>query len=101
MEAYEWAVIGAGPAGIATLGKLLDYGVDKRKIVWIDPEFTVGDFGAKWGQVSSNTKVSRFQGYMRECRSFDYGKHENSFALSTMDPGETCTLERSPSHCSA
>jgi Pyridine nucleotide-disulphide oxidoreductase len=94
MEVYEWAVIGAGPAGIAALGKLLDNGVDSGKIAWIDPNFTVGDFGAKWGQVSSNTKVHRFQSYARGCRSFDYERYEDSFALSTIDPDETCTLQQ-------
>jgi hypothetical protein len=94
MGVYEWAVIGAGPAGIAALGKLLDNGVDRGKVAWIDPRFTVGDFGARWGQVSSNTKVHRFQAYMRGCRSFDYERHQGSFALSTLDPEETCTLQQ-------
>ena len=35
---YAWAVIGAGPAGIAAVGKLLDHGVADKDIVWIDPD---------------------------------------------------------------
>ncbi len=93
-EVYDWAVVGAGPAGIAVIGKLLDNGVDGGKVVWIDPKFTVGDFGARWGRVSSNTKVRRFQAYLRDCKSFGYQAYENSFALSTMDPDETCMLQQ-------
>lgn len=92
-EVYDWAVVGAGPAGIAVVGKLLDNGVEGRRIAWIDPKFAVGDFGAKWDQVSSNTKVHRFQRYLRECKSFDIGAYESSFALSSMNPDEVCTLQ--------
>ncbi len=92
-EVYEWAVIGAGPAGIAVIGKLLDNGVGNGKIAWIDPEFAVGDLGAKWAQVSSNTKVHRFQRYLRECKSFGYEAYEDSLTLSTIDPDETCLLQ--------
>ncbi|WP_119344801.1 hypothetical protein [Facilibium subflavum] len=52
---HKWAVVGAGPAGILSLGMLLDKDVDADEIIWIDPEFKVGDFGQKWTQVSSNT----------------------------------------------
>lgn len=57
---FKWAVIGAGPAGIAAVGKLIDAGINPKEIVWIDPEFKVGDFGTHWRNVSSNTKVGLF-----------------------------------------
>jgi cation diffusion facilitator CzcD-associated flavoprotein CzcO len=44
---FKWAIVGAGPAGIATVGLLLDNKVDARDILWIDPDFKVGDFGQK------------------------------------------------------
>lgn len=93
-EIYDWAVVGAGPAGITVIGKLLDAGVNGGKVVWIDPKFAVGDFGAKWGQVSSNTKVHLFRRYLKGCRSFGYEAYESSFALSTMESDETCTLHQ-------
>ena len=38
-------IIGAGPAGMATLGLLLDNGVKTSDVLWVDPLFEVGDFG--------------------------------------------------------
>lgn len=29
---FDWAVIGAGPAGIAAVGKLIDHQVDPKKL---------------------------------------------------------------------
>ena len=57
---FQWAVIGAGPAGIAAIGKLLDNDIDPAHIAWIDPAFCVGDFGTEWKNVSSNTRVKLF-----------------------------------------
>ena len=37
---YNATVIGAGPAGLAVIGKLLDEGLDS--ILWIDPNFNAG-----------------------------------------------------------
>ena len=54
---FSWGVIGAGPAGIATVGKLLDKGIPAHDILWVDPYFQVGDFGRLWSQVSSNTRA--------------------------------------------
>ena len=48
MTQYSWTVIGAGPAGIAAVGRLLDHGIVGEQIAWIDPEFGAGDFGTKW-----------------------------------------------------
>lgn len=42
-DQYEWVVIGAGPGGIACIGKLLDAGISAADIAWIDPQFNVGD----------------------------------------------------------
>ncbi len=32
---FEWCVIGAGPAGIAAVGKLLDHDILAQKILWL------------------------------------------------------------------
>ena len=61
---YHWTVIGAGPAGIATVGKLLDSGIDAKQLLWIDPDFQVGEFGKLWSGVSSNTKANLFTKFL-------------------------------------
>ena len=40
----NWAVIGAGPAGIAAVGQLIDKGVSGEQILWIDPKFKVAPY---------------------------------------------------------
>lgn len=90
---YQWAVVGAGPAGIAAVGKLLDAGITKEQIAWIDPAFNVGDLGAKWRDVSSNTKVDLFIKFLHACRSFNYIERTENFALHDIDPDKTCYLK--------
>lgn len=89
---YEWTVIGAGPAGIATVGKLLDNGVSPEAILWIDPAFKVGDLGGKWSDVPGNTKIHRYLDFLSSCRSFDYDKMGAGFEIFSRDPEEACTL---------
>ena len=69
---FEWTVIGAGPAGMAAVGRLIDAGVNSKRIAWIDPHFTVGDFGTKWRGVSSNTRAGLFVKFLHECKAFRY-----------------------------
>ena len=87
---FNWSVIGAGPAGIAAIGKLLDSGIEPQKIAWIDPEFKVGDFGTHWRGVSSNTKVGLFLKFLKECPSFEYGSQD--FSINKINPNVTCLL---------
>lgn len=89
---YDWAVIGAGPAGIATIGKLIEHGIDPQKIAWVDPQFKVGDFGTKWRNVSSNTKVDLFLKFLNACSAFNYSNCKNDFPLHSLDPEKTCDL---------
>lgn len=88
-----WMVIGAGPAGIAAVGKLIDGGVPPEKIGWMDPHFRVGDLGGKWGSVSSNTKVQLFHQFLEDCKAFDYRNCSKKFALDQLDPNDTCLLK--------
>src|SRR6188474_862583 len=83
---FNWAVIGAGPAGIAAIGKLIDHGIDPKTIAWIDPEFKVGDFGTKWHNVYSNTKVKLFTRFYQACKAFDYFENSNQFDIQQTDP---------------
>jgi malic enzyme len=90
---YEWAVIGAGPAGIGAVGKLIDNGVNAHNIAWIDPKFSVGDFGSKWANVSSNTKVDLFIKFLNASTAFEYQNCKQEFALQKLDPEQTCLLK--------
>ncbi len=92
MTAYAWAVIGAGPAGIMAVGKLIDQGVDAQSIVWIDPEFKVGDLGKYWMNVSSNTKAGLFTASLQATQSFDYDANCTGCSLESLDPDDTCQL---------
>src|SRR5260221_602960 len=90
---YDWTVIGAGPAGIAAIGQLIDHQVNPEKIVWIDPSFTIGDFGTKWRKVPSNTKVTTFLQFLNTCKAFRYRDCPQTFAIHAIDPEETCQLQ--------
>jgi len=92
-RSLDWIVIGAGPAGIAAVGKLIDTGIDPKKIGWIDPYFEVGDLGRKWHSVPSNTKVSLFFKFIQACSSFDFDRRPSKFHLETIDPQDTCLLQ--------
>lgn len=86
----QWAIVGAGPAGIAAIGKLLDSGVKAGDIVWIDPDFSVGDFGTKWRNVDSNTKAVFFTKFLLQCQAFQID--QQAFPLFALDPEKTCKL---------
>jgi cation diffusion facilitator CzcD-associated flavoprotein CzcO len=89
--AYGWTVIGAGPAGIAAIGKLLDQGITPEEIAWIDPAFAAGDLGGKWRSVSSNTQVGVFLSYLNDSPAFRFSAAP-PMPLREVDPEETCAL---------
>ncbi|MFI4962723.1 MAG: FAD-dependent oxidoreductase [Legionellales bacterium] len=89
---HEWAVVGAGPAGIAAVGLLLDKGISAKEILWVDPHFKVGDLGMFWSQVSSNTKVAFFNDFLNAVNSFAYNTSPDIFKIKHLDPEKTCTL---------
>jgi hypothetical protein len=90
---YQWAVVGAGPAGIAAVGKLLDDGILPEHILWCDPHFTVGDLGLYWQNVSSNTKAKLFLDFLYAIRSFNYQNTPIDFQLNHLPVNETCKLQ--------
>jgi cation diffusion facilitator CzcD-associated flavoprotein CzcO len=91
MTSCEWAVIGAGPAGIAAVGRLLDGGIAAEEISWIDPYFAAGDLGRKWRAVSSNTQVSLFLTFFKNSPAFRFSEGPR-FALEDVAPEGTCRL---------
>lgn len=88
---FAWTVIGAGPAGIAAVGRLLDHGIPAERIAWIDPDFAAGDLGNKWRRVSSNTIASTFLEYLNGSSAFRFSEAPSS-QLGEVDPQETCAL---------
>lgn len=92
IKPFQWAVVGAGPAGIASVGKLLDHGITPSDILWIDPSFTVGDLGKYWFNVSSNTKVKLFTNFLQEAKAFTYQNAPVDFKLNHLPPNDTCLL---------
>jgi cation diffusion facilitator CzcD-associated flavoprotein CzcO len=91
MTSYQWAVIGAGPAGIAAVGRLLDNGIAAEKIAWLDPAFAAGDLGQKWRAVPSNTQIALFLSFLNGSPAFRFS-NAPPFALAELDPDETCPL---------
>jgi cation diffusion facilitator CzcD-associated flavoprotein CzcO len=91
MPTYAWTVIGAGPAGIAAVGRLLDHGIAPDKIGWIDPAFAAGELGQKWRSVSSNTIVGTFLSFLNGSAAFRFSEAP-PMPLREIDPGETCAL---------
>jgi hypothetical protein len=65
-----WTIVGAGPAGIAVLGLLLDLGVAPDKIAWIDPEFDVGRLGQYYYTVPGNATTKMYIEYLSACQAF-------------------------------
>lgn len=50
-------VVGAGPAGIAVMGNLLELGLNK--IAWVDPSFDGGRVNRKYREVPRSDKGKR------------------------------------------
>jgi hypothetical protein len=91
MAPYEWTVVGAGAAGIAAVGRLLDQGIAPEKMAWVDPAFAAGDIGQKWRAVSSNTHAELFLSFFNGSPAFRFSAAP-AMPLRDVDPAETCAL---------
>jgi thioredoxin reductase len=63
-KVVKYVVIGAGPAAICAIPRILQSGVTRNDILWIDPQFKVGEFGTTLSVGSSvpgNTAVEDYQ----------------------------------------
>ena len=85
LNIFQWSVVGAGPAGMASVGLLIDNGVNPADILWVDPDFSVGDFGNKWSDVSSNTSVALFLRFLNDIKAFDFAKKRQKFKIESYD----------------
>jgi hypothetical protein len=81
----DWVVIGAGPAGIATVGVLLDIGVSHDALVWIDPEFNVGNLH-NFPYVPANNKTKEFIAFVNACKVFQECTCPALDVLHRLDP---------------
>ena len=71
-------IIGAGPAALAAIPQLLNSGVAGADIVWIDPQFKVGDFGSilsVGSSVPGNTSVENYQKVFNKFVPFEFVTH--------------------------
>lgn len=50
MKPYSAVVAGAGPAGLAVIGNLLESN-PKQKILWVDPDLQGGELNKQWREV--------------------------------------------------
>ena len=66
----QWLVVGAGPAGIATVGVLISLGVPPTSIIWVDPDFNVGRIGQFYGTVAANNSNKQFIDFVNACAAF-------------------------------
>ena len=92
VEALQWVVVGAGPAGIAAVGQLIDADIPLNQIAWIDPYFTVGDFGTAWKQVNSNTTVESFIKFYKAFHAFDFACRPQPFLIERTNSEGFCPL---------
>lgn len=88
-------VVGAGPAGVAAVGNLLERQLGS--IAWVDPVFEGGRVNRKYREVPSNTKVSLFQTYATAVKPFqtivDNARRPNAFSvMEKLDQDKTCHL---------
>lgn len=92
---YKWAIIGAGPAGLAATGILIDFGIDAHDIILFDPQFKAGDFGSLWGEVYSNTSVKLFLDFLTSIKSFKFNNHHRTtFELENLPKNGFCQLKK-------
>jgi hypothetical protein len=87
-----WTVVGAGPAGIAVVGMLLDVGVDEKAITWVDPEFNVGRMGKYYYNVPGNALAQNYITFVNECQTFKSYSSESVDYLRNYYPYEACVL---------
>lgn len=99
---YEAVVVGAGPAGIAVVGNLLEQ--EKTPILWVDPEFSGGRLNKYYREVPSNTKVKFFTKYADGVTPFRSIANEtskpNAYShLEGLDPEKTCHIAEAADLC--
>ncbi|KAK0718948.1 pyridine nucleotide-disulfide oxidoreductase-domain-containing protein [Apiosordaria backusii] len=90
-------VVGAGPAGIAVVGNLLEQIKGDGKIVWVDEQFQGGRINRCYREVPGNTAVKLFVDYAEALRPFQHilntaHKPNAITALEKLPQSGTCSL---------
>lgn len=91
-QTYEWAIVGAGLAGVTTLAVMLEYKIDPATIIWIDPEFNMGRLGKYYRNVPANTDIKQLQGYIKSCHAFTDCNSSARDYLLRQNPGDFLPL---------
>ena len=68
-KTFDAVVIGGGPGGLTSVGKLLDEGLERIALV-DDMNFTAGRINQKYREVPSNTKTSMFDKWANGSEAF-------------------------------
>ncbi|MDR3646769.1 MAG: FAD-dependent oxidoreductase [Candidatus Babeliales bacterium] len=87
----DWLIVGAGPAGIATIGVLLDLGTLPKRITWVDPEFNVGKL-SNYKNVDANTKNKFFVRFLESCKTFAAMVPDSIEKLKMLNPEQEYLL---------
>lgn len=86
-QKYAAVVVGAGPAGLAIMGNILERKL-AGKVAWVDPVFQGGRVNRKYREVPSNTKVKLFQEYATAVEPF------RNIVKNTPSPSPFSTLQK-------
>src|SRR5436190_16890429 len=69
-RSYQWAIVGAGSAGIIALAVLLENNISPTEIIWFDPEFKVGRIGKYYRNVPANSRAQEMSSLLKSCSTF-------------------------------
>lgn len=85
-QKYDWAVVGAGPAGILTVALLIDHQIPASSIAWVDPEFKVGAFGKYYQDVPGNLSTKQWMAVFDGCDHLKKCPFNVMGYFNSMDP---------------
>ncbi|PQE33166.1 pyridine nucleotide-disulfide oxidoreductase-domain-containing protein [Rutstroemia sp. NJR-2017a WRK4] len=99
---FSAVVVGAGPAGIAVVGNLLEQA--KSPILWVDEQFQGGRLNKYYREVPSNTKVKFFTQYADAVKPFREIAEEtpepNAYShMKGLDQEKTCHIAQAADLC--
>jgi alpha-1,3/alpha-1,6-mannosyltransferase len=99
---FSAVVVGAGPAGIAVVGNLLEQA--KSPILWVDEQFQGGRLNKYYREVPSNTKVKFFTMYADAVKPFREIAEEtpepNAYShMKGLDQEKTCHIAQAADIC--